>query len=197
MARAAGLLFLCGATVGAISVLLPHSAGSDDAGLWSNIVLAYLGAAGLLIWGQRLPRWCFHVAIAVGTLVVSRAVYLSDDPGTYYAAWYVWVGLYTFFFFSRAQAAAHISLIALCYAAILLNHPGDSGTARWVTMVTTLLVAGAFISVLVRRVPRSGRGVGARRRQPGRHRAGGAPPLGRDRRRCDPARDLRGGALDR
>jgi diguanylate cyclase (GGDEF)-like protein len=152
MARAAGLLFLCGATVGAISVLLPHSAGADDPGLWSNIVLAYLGAAGLLVWGQRLPRWCFHVAIAVGTLVVSRAVYLSDDPGTYYAAWYVWVGLYTFFFFNRAQAAAHISLIALCYAVILVNNPGDSGAARWVTMVTTLLVAGAFISVLVRRV---------------------------------------------
>ena len=47
--------------------------------------------------------------IVNGQVVVSRAVYLSDDPGTYYAAWYVWVGLYTFFFFTRAQAAAHIS----------------------------------------------------------------------------------------
>ncbi len=152
MARAAGLLFLCGATVGAISVLLPHAAGADDVGLWSNIAIAYVGAAGLLLWGQRLPRWCFSVALAAGTLIITRAIYLSDDPGTYYATWYVWVGLYSFFFFSRAQAAAHISLIALCYAAVLINNPGDSGTARWVTTVTTLIVAGVFISVLVRRV---------------------------------------------
>ena len=60
MARAAGLLFLCGATVGAISVLLPHAAGADNDLLWTNIVIAYLGAAGLLLWGQRLPRWCLQ-----------------------------------------------------------------------------------------------------------------------------------------
>lgn len=152
MARAAGLLFLCGATVGAISVLLPHAAGADDDLLWTNIVIAYLGAAGLLLWGQRLPRWCYHAALGLGTLLITRAIYLSDDPASYYAAWYVWVGLFTFFFFTRAQAAAHISLIAVCYAAVLLHNPGDSGAARWVTTVTTLLVAGAFISVLVRRV---------------------------------------------
>jgi diguanylate cyclase (GGDEF)-like protein len=40
----------------------------------------------------------------------------------------------------------------VCYAAVLLHNPGNSGTARWVTTITTLLVAGAFISVLVRRV---------------------------------------------
>jgi diguanylate cyclase (GGDEF)-like protein len=152
MARAAGLLFLCGATVGAISVLLPHAAGADDPALWSNILIAYVGGVGLLLWGQRLPRWCFHVALAMGTLLVTRAIYLSEDPASYYAAWYVWVGLFTFFFFSPAYAGAHISLIALCYAAVLLHNPGDSGAARWVTTVTTLLVAGAFITVLVRRV---------------------------------------------
>jgi diguanylate cyclase (GGDEF)-like protein len=152
MARAAGLLFLCGATVGAISVLLPHAGGADDAGLWSNIVIAYLGAIGLLLWGERLPRWCFQVAIAAGTLIITRAIYLSDDPGSYYAAWYVWAGMFTFFFFTRTQGVAHITLIGVCYAAVLLHNPGDSAAARWVTMVTTLLVAGAFITVLVRRV---------------------------------------------
>ena len=152
MARAGGLLYLCGGTVGAISVLLPHAPAADDVGLWTNIALAYLGAIGLLLRGQRLPRWCFHVALAVGTLVVTRAIYLSDDPGTYYAGWYVWVGVYTFFFFNRAQAAVHLGWIGLCYAAVLAHNPGDSGAARWLTTITTLLVAGAFISLLVRRV---------------------------------------------
>jgi len=69
------------------------------------------------------------VAIAVRDARPSAAaVYLSDDPGTYYAAWYVWVGLYTFFFFKpRAGGGAHLADRPLCYAAILLNHPGDSG----------------------------------------------------------------------
>jgi diguanylate cyclase (GGDEF)-like protein len=152
MARAAGLLYLCGATVGAVSVVLPHAAGADDVGLWTNIAVAYVGGAGLLAFGQRLPPWCFHVALAAGTVIVTRAIYLSGDPGSYYATWYVWVGVYTFFFFSRRAAAAHLTLIALCYAAVLAHNPGDSGAGRWLTTVTTLLVAGTFISVLVRRV---------------------------------------------
>ena len=152
MARAAGVLFLCGATIGAISVALPHAAGANDTGLLGNIMLAYVGAAAMLLFGHRLPRWCFHVVMVAGTLLITRAVYLSDDPGSFYAAWYVWVGLFVFFFFNRAQALAHLAVIAAAYAAVLAHDPGTSGAGRWLTTVTTLLVAGAFTSVLVRRV---------------------------------------------
>ena len=42
-ARAMALLFLAGATIGAISMVLPHSAAANDGALWSNVALATFG----------------------------------------------------------------------------------------------------------------------------------------------------------
>ncbi|MEA2426320.1 MAG: hypothetical protein QOH13_2730, partial [Thermoleophilaceae bacterium] len=42
-ARAMASLYLAGAVIGAVSMLLPHSAKAHDAALWSNIGLAFFG----------------------------------------------------------------------------------------------------------------------------------------------------------
>jgi diguanylate cyclase (GGDEF)-like protein len=78
-------------------------------------------------------------------------VVLSGEPVSFYAGWYIWVGLYAFFFFNRLAAAAHVGLAAALYAATLANEPASSPLARWLTTVTTLLVAGVFIDMLVSR----------------------------------------------
>jgi diguanylate cyclase (GGDEF)-like protein len=154
MARAAAVLFFCGGTIGAVSVALPHSQAANDAGLISNIVVAYVGGAALLALGPRLPHWTFHAALGAGTLVVTRAIYLSHEPSSFYAAWYVWIALYVFHFFTRAQAGAHVVLIGISYAAVLAHDPGHSAVAQWLTTVMTLIVASVFIDALVRRVRR-------------------------------------------
>ena len=154
MARAAAVLFVCGGTIGAASVALPHPEAANDGGLLANIAVAYLGAAFLLALGPRLPHWAFHVALGGGTLLVTRAIYLSHDPSSFYAAWYVWVALYVFHFFTRVQAGAHVLLIGVSYAAVLAHDPGHSAVAQWLTTVMTLVVASVFIDALVRRVRR-------------------------------------------
>ena len=150
-ARALGWLYIAGASIGLVSLLLPHSRAADDAGLYSNVVLAYVAGVLLLRFGPRLPAWALHATLVAGALLVTRAVVLSGEAVSFYAGWFIWVGLYAFYFFSRPAAAAHVGLAALLYAATLVNQPASSPLARWLTTVATLIVAGVFIDKLVRR----------------------------------------------
>jgi diguanylate cyclase (GGDEF)-like protein len=153
-ARALGSLYAAGATIGAVSLLLPHPASADVAGLWSNVGLAYAGGIGLLVLGARIPGWVLHVALVAGIGLIARAVFLSGDPVSFYWVWFLWVGLYAFYFFSRPVAAAYVALVSGMYAWVLLHGHANTGVARWLTIVTTLIVAGVFIDMLVRRARR-------------------------------------------
>jgi diguanylate cyclase (GGDEF)-like protein len=153
-ARALGSLYLAGATIGAVSLVLPHPSQADDAALWSNSGLALLGGLLLFTIGARLPGWAFHVAIVVGALLIMRAVLASNEPVSFYAVWFIWVGLYAFYVFSRPAAALHVAFVALLYAITLAAEPSGSPVARWLTTVATLVVAGAFIDTLVRHARR-------------------------------------------
>jgi diguanylate cyclase (GGDEF)-like protein len=153
-ARALGLLFVAGATIGLVSLLLPMPPGADTDGLWSNVALAYVGGAAMLASVGRVRTWMLHVALATGSLLITRAVYLSGDPASFYSVWFIWVGLYAFYFFNRGAAVCHIAFVAALYGATLINDPPSSPIGRWLTTVATLIVAGAFIDALVGRARR-------------------------------------------
>ncbi|MEA2472808.1 MAG: hypothetical protein QOE06_723, partial [Thermoleophilaceae bacterium] len=117
MAREAGermqaisVLFLAGATIGLISLALPHSSQANTGALLLNIGAAYGGAAAAWLLRRRLPPWFAHVFAVSGTLVVTRAIYYSGDAASYYAIWYAWVALYAFYFFTRPRAVLHLAL---------------------------------------------------------------------------------------
>ena len=150
-ARAMAFLYIAGGAIGAVSMVLPHAAGADEAQLWSNIALAFVGGALLLTIGPRLPGWTFHLGLAIGALLVTRAVLVSGDNASFYSVWYLWIGLYAFYFFNRVQAAAHVAFTSLLFGITLIAHTPGSPLARWLTVVTTLIIAGLFIDTLVRR----------------------------------------------
>ena len=150
-ARAMALLFLAGATIGALSLVLPHSATANEIALWSNVAIAYLTGGLLAAIGSRLPGWAFHVGLAIGAVLVMRACLISGDVNSFYSVWFLWIGLYAFYFFSRLAAAAHVALASSLYAITLIAHTPSSPVARWLTTVTTLVIAGVFIDALVRR----------------------------------------------
>jgi diguanylate cyclase (GGDEF)-like protein len=149
-----GCLFIAGASIGLVSLLLPHPPGSNDLALYSNVALAYAGGLFVLWFGPRAPGWFFHLTLAVGAVLITRAVFYSGEAVSFYAVWYLWVGLYAFYFFDRLAAALHVSFVAVLYALTLVHFPTTSPVARWLTTVATLVVAGAFIDTLVRRVRR-------------------------------------------
>lgn len=155
MARAGAALFLAGGSTGALTLLLPHSGASDDPVLWSNVALA-LGGGLALLAGSRaawLRAWMCQVAIAIGTVLITRAVIASGDVNLY-SLWYLWVALYTFFFFGRAWGAAHMALVGAGYAFALTQVPVGSPLAHWVMTVGTISTAGILTDVLAGRVRR-------------------------------------------
>src|SRR5436190_6805924 len=150
-AGAMALLYIAGGTIGAVSLVLPHAESANDVALWSNVALAFLAGALLIAIGPRLPWWAFHAGLALGSLLVTRAVLASGDNASFYSVWFLWIGLYAFYFFSRLAAAAHVAFASSLYASTLIVHTPASPFARWLTTVATLVIAGVFIDTLVRR----------------------------------------------
>jgi diguanylate cyclase (GGDEF)-like protein len=153
-ARALGLLYVAGGTIGAVSMVLPHGADASEVALWSNIALACVAGAVLLGVGACFPSWAFHVFVALGSAMVMRAVLVSGDGNSFYSVWFLWIGLYAFYFFRRLAAVVHVALAAALYAVTLIVHTPPSPLARWLTTVATLVIAGLFIDTLVRRSQR-------------------------------------------
>src|SRR3954469_16824714 len=75
LARTFTYLFGAGATLVLLSLLFPHSPDRDTAGLLVATLAAYLMAAGFLVAWDRPPLWAFEASPALGTTVVSLAVY--------------------------------------------------------------------------------------------------------------------------
>jgi diguanylate cyclase (GGDEF)-like protein len=152
MALALGGLFAAGAATGGLTLILPHPASTDVSALWSNVAFAFLGAIVLVTLAGRLPVWALQIATVIGTLVVTRAVYYGDDPDGFYSFWYVWVGLFAFFFFGRFWGLVHNAFAGVAYAWALLQISQSVPVARWTMTIGTLLVAGFLIDVLAGRV---------------------------------------------
>ena len=152
MALTMGMLYFAGAAIGAMTLLLPHPAIASEAGLWSNVAIAALSAVPLIVFAGRFPVWFLQITIALGTIVVTRAIYFGDTAGGFYSFWYVWVGLYVFFFFGRRWGAFHMLLMGACFGWVLTQVALTSPIPRWVMTIGTISVAGVLIDVLARRV---------------------------------------------
>jgi diguanylate cyclase (GGDEF)-like protein len=154
MAWSLGWLFVAGATIGLISLFLPHAPHANIGALAVNIAVAYMGGVIVLVGFRRLPAWTFHIALLVGVALITRAVYYSGEGVSFYAIWYLWAALFGFSFFTRTQATLHVAVVGVAYAVVLAVRDEPTGQARWVTTIASLLIAGVFIDALVRRVRR-------------------------------------------
>ena len=164
MALFLAALYGLGGLSGAVTLLLPHATPADDTALWSNVALAFGGGAVLALMAERIRVWMVHVGVAVGVLVISRAVYLSHDAGTFYTYWYVWVSLFAFFFFPRVWGVAYLGLAGAAYAWTLAEVDASDAVARWLMTIGTIAIAGMLTDNLARRVNRRAREADTRAR---------------------------------
>ena len=153
MSTVLGVLLLAGATIGALSLLLPHPSSYDSPALWSNVVLAFVAGGLLLLLRNRLPRWLLLAIVLVGTpLVVTRAIYYGHDPSGYYTIWYLWIGVYAFFFFGLRWGLVQMAAIGGAYAWALAELGGPTPVARWVVTIGSIVVAGLLVDALAGRL---------------------------------------------
>jgi diguanylate cyclase (GGDEF)-like protein len=153
MASVLGVLLLAGATIGALSLLLPHPSSYDAPELWSNVAAAYVAGAVLLLLRNRLPSWSLPVLVLVlAPLLVTRAVYYGHDPSGYYTIWYLWIGVYAFFFFGLRWGLVQMAAIGAAYAWVLAELDGPTPVARWVVTIGSIVVAGLLVDALAGRL---------------------------------------------
>ncbi len=152
MARVLAALYFLGAASGALTLILPHAAEADEAALWTNVAIPLLASGALAGLATKLRPWMLQVAVATGTVIITRAVYYGHDAGTFYSLWYVWVGLYSFFFFGRLWGLLQLALVGVTFAWVLTELPPASSVVRWLMTIATVLIGGALVDVLARRV---------------------------------------------
>lgn len=151
MARALAALFGAGGGLTLVSLLFPHWPGLVAVGVLAPAVLAVMVSAGLLLAGGRLPVAAFHVLLVLGTACICVAVHFGGSAHIY-AAYFVWVSLYGFNFFSRRAGFVHLAIAAAGYLGVLALTPTVALGPTWLVMIGTAAVAGLVISTLVQKV---------------------------------------------
>jgi diguanylate cyclase (GGDEF)-like protein len=149
MARTLAYFYLAGASLGLASLAVPHGPDTNGAALLVLISLGYAGGFLLLIGGRRLPDFANPLLLALGTVVISVAVYADGNADSAYALLYVWVGLEAGYFLERWKAGVQLLLVAGAYAGVLAAL-GD-GVAPWQRLILTVgttVAAAALVAHL-------------------------------------------------
>ncbi|MDQ6915343.1 MAG: diguanylate cyclase [Actinomycetota bacterium] len=152
-ARALALLFAAGATFVFLTASLYRPPGQHEATLLAIGGGALAVAAVVQVVHRWLPAWAYPVFVALGTALISVGIVASGNAASAYAAFYVWVAVYSYYFFPRWQAHLELLLAALGYGFVLALGPGSSGpAARWVITIGTIAVTGRLVAGLVDQV---------------------------------------------
>ncbi len=153
--RALGALYLAGAALELVGTVFSESPGAEVAGLL--VVFAVAASVGGVFWlgAERLSVRLAPLAAALGSVLIAAAIYWSGDGQSSFAFIYLWVGLYSAYFFTRAQAAAELGLAGLTYAvALAVGHSGTAPGVRWLISMASVVVAVILTRQLRGRVER-------------------------------------------
>ena len=146
-------LFAVAALLGVLNTLVPGYEGTDRGGLVA-VTLACVAAA-VFISRTRAPmsEAEMHGAAVVGTVVVSAAIDFTGGAPNAGTMLYLWVALYSGYFFSRRAVAGHVLLMAVAYAVVIALRPLPySAVGNWATTVAGVAVAAACVRLLKERL---------------------------------------------
>jgi PAS domain S-box-containing protein len=150
-ARSLAYLFVAGALLGVLTLILPHDQGVQDLQLYVLAGIAIAAATLIYVQAERVSEWQLHLVLAAGTTILSFANYYTGTS-TLYPLLYTWTALYGFYFFGLRVALAHMAYIAFAYAIVLAVQDADSPAIRWLLAVGTPLIAGLLISRMTDRL---------------------------------------------
>jgi diguanylate cyclase (GGDEF)-like protein len=153
MARALMYLLAAVGTAIVASVVIPNAPleGSSEVTVLAGV--AYAGALGTLIGFDKLPSWGVHALVLSGTALISWAIHASADAGSPYTIFYVWIAIYTAFFFSAQMTAFHIAAMLAGYGGVLIamNNATDPAL-HWAITASALILIAAAIQALATNV---------------------------------------------
>jgi PAS domain S-box-containing protein len=155
LARFACCLYAAGAATILLTLPFPSHPEQHDVGL---ALVGIFAALGSLVFGLGRGAFglrIFQAAAALGTLVITAAIYLRVDEHGPYVLFYVWPILFSFFFFRRGAAFVQLALVAAAYGVLAaLGRAGDYEALYWVMLVASLGVVGVLVSFVTDRLER-------------------------------------------
>src|SRR4051794_22789196 len=155
MARTLAWFYVAGATLGGLSLLVPHSSTADIVGMGATIGVAYAGGGLLLAGADRLPEVAIPAFLTLGSLLISAGVYFDGHTSSVYSFYYVWVGVEAFYFLRPRLAALQVALAGAGYAwALRMVHTDGLVEQRWMLTLGTALVAGLLVAYQRSRIDR-------------------------------------------
>ena len=147
------------AVISALGVLLPHPYYFNVPAILAVDLTALLWAVWMFRTAGRIPFWFLRLGPALATVMTSVAVHFSGDATSGYALFYVWVGLYVFYFpISNRDAGLNVVWALANYALVIaitpINPPGGSHVVvhHFVITVGTLVTAATLLTYLRGRV---------------------------------------------
>jgi len=157
-ARAAAALPVAGAGLVALSLILPHPSGGDQAAVAvTAAAMAFVGAL-LSFFVARINRLAVHAIIAAVVAATGLLIYESGVAVGQYGTIFVWATLISSYFFPRRIAIAHLSWLLVVYAVALAgveSTAGYSPLTRWVFTAVSLTIVMLLITQMVSRQARS------------------------------------------
>jgi diguanylate cyclase (GGDEF)-like protein len=155
MARTLAYLYLASASLALAALAVPHGEGLDVPGMLVVVAGGYAVGVALLFRAPQLRCRVVHLLLAIGTALVSAAVWFDGDVRSAYGVLYVWIVLEAFYFLPRWQAAIQVGVAAGAYAGVLALLGAPSPSARvWLLTFGTALVAGLLVQRLRGRIDR-------------------------------------------
>lgn len=143
---------LAGALFGFATYVLPHPEGTNF--LAPSIAFAASIAYGTAVLARRRDvGWAtIAVGVSLGTVVVTVAMLSVPDRTSAYATFYVWLGIYSFYFLRARWALAQTALIAALYGVAVAVQDPPGAAELWVNGVMTTLGVGLLVLALRSRI---------------------------------------------
>lgn len=150
VAKVLAALFAAGASLAALTVILPHPARANELGLLMIVGGAYLTALALYTQAAKLPAWTLPPMLAWGSTLITGVAYFSGESPSPLVFFYLWVFLYASYFFTYRQAATQIVFVGLAYGALLLAKAPLSAIPVWWLVGMGSLLVGAIVIMVIR-----------------------------------------------
>jgi diguanylate cyclase (GGDEF)-like protein/putative nucleotidyltransferase with HDIG domain len=146
MANALAALFAAGATLALLTVALPHSPKANVGGLLAIVADAFL-VAGLLHWrATRVSRQLLRLTLAWGSTLIAGVAYFSGQSPSPLVFFFLWVFLYSAYFFTTRETAYEVLYAGIVFAAFLFARMSPGEVAEWwVVGMGSSLVAAVLV----------------------------------------------------
>jgi diguanylate cyclase (GGDEF)-like protein len=156
MARAMMYLLAAVGTAVVASVAIPNAPLHDEHAVPVLAGIAYAAALGVFIGFERLPAWCIHTLLLAVTALISWAIYASDEAGSPYTIFFVWVAIYAAFFFGPFGTAVQVAGMVAGYGAalLLIDNANDTAALHWALTASALVLLAVAIQALTARLSR-------------------------------------------